>query len=280
MSLPLHHPHWFPDGKKVVSLPGGADAIEPHIQRLLIEKGFLRAPCPLAFLHRSVPQEACVLDENYLNAVTRALYVHDASLRSAYYDVLRALRPLIGEDFVFQAAPIVRFHLPARFPGKLRTASGLGMQQHSDTLGGHPFELLQAWLPLTDCNGSAALHISSCEDGIAILSHFLANIGGDEALYRRGLDAFFSERDRDAELQEKIVTGCPPCAMKRGDVLLFDPRCVHGGVENTSDCTRVSVDFRLMPCSVYDAFLAQPQAALSPRFRRGEIFHAATIDTL
>lgn len=280
MTLPLHVPHWFADGKKRVSLPIGADRIEPQVQRLLIEKGFIRAPQPLATLHQVLPQADMILDENYLNAVTRALYQQDDGLRAAYLDVLRALRPLIGEDFVFQKAPILRFHLPARFPGKLRTASGLGLQQHSDTLGGHPFELLQVWLPLTDCEGSAALHISSRADGIAILSRFLACIGHDEARYRSGLDAFFAARDRDPELQRAIVASCPPCPMQRGQVLLFDPRCVHGGVENTSHRTRVSLDFRLMPGSVYDAFLRGPQAALSPRFRRGEIFDAESIDAL
>jgi hypothetical protein len=280
MALPLHAPHWFSEGIQRVSLPSAADSIEPQIQRLLIEKGFLRAPQPLDRLHRALPLADQALDDNYQNAVTRALYQQDDRLHAAYHEVLRALRPRIGEDFVFQRAPIVRVHFPATFPGKLRTESGLGLQQHSDTLGGHPFELLQGWLPLCDCEGTAALHIASREDGVAILSHFLQNIGGDEALYRRGLDAFYRERDRDAVLQRRIVSACLPCPLRRGELLLFEPRCVHGGVENRSDRTRVSLDFRLMPCSVYDAFVRSPQAAQAPRFVRGAIFHPASIDAL
>ena len=281
MSLPLQLPHWFSDGIRQIQLPIGADRIEPQVQRLLCEKGFLRSPQPLHLLHEVLPPEDTRLDENYLNAVTRAFYVQDPPLLSAYYDFLRALRrEVIREDFVFQRSPIVRFHFPSPFPGKLRTESGLGLQQHSDTLGGHPFELLQGWLPLCDCEGSAALHVSTRDDGIAILSHFLRSIGGDEALYRHGLDAFYRERDRDLDLQRRIVESCRPVLMKRGEVLLFDPRCVHGGVENRSQQTRVSVDFRLMPCSVYEALLSQPNAGDLGRFLRGEVFHSATIDTL
>lgn len=280
LSRLLSQPHWFSVGKEVVSLPLAADRIEPQVQRLLCEKGFLRAPYPLDRLHEVLPSAQIVLDENYLNAVSRAFYQHDAGLLSAYHDTLRALRVRIGEDFVFQAAPILRFHFPAPFLGKLRTQSGLGLQQHSDTLGGHPFELLHGWLPLCSCDGTAALHVSSREEGIAILSHFFAKIGFDEALYRHGLDAFYRERDRDEVLQQAIVRACEPCAMHRGDLLLFEPRCVHGGVENRSARTRVSVDFRLMPVSVYDAFVRDPHAAQHPRFRSGHLFHAATIDSL
>lgn len=258
-----------------------AERLVLQVQRLLVEKGFLRAPHPLADLHRVLPPDDLVLDENYLNAVTRAFYVQDADLHGAYYDLLRALRrDVIGEDFVFQRAPILRFHFPAPFVGKLKTASGLGLQQHSDTLGGHPFEMLQGWLPLCDCADSAALHVAPLSDSVAILSRFWELIDRDEATYRRGLDRFYQLRDVDASLQHAIVESCQPQAMSLGEVLLFDPRCIHGGVENRSDRTRVSLDFRLMPITTYEQLRQGPHADRHPRFVRGEIFHAQTIDEL
>lgn len=276
----LRAAHFFAPGLARLPCPL-AERMVPLVQRLLIEKGFLRAPHPLTELHRVLPPDDLVLDENYLNAVTRAFYVQDVALHSAYYDLLRALRrEVIGEDFVFQRAPIFRFHFPTPFVGKLRTASGLGLQQHSDTLGGHPFELLQGWLPLCDCADTAALHIAPLAASVAILSRFWDLIDHDEATYRRGLDRFYQLRDVDAPLQRAIVESCQPQAMSLGEVLLFDPRCIHGGVENQTDRTRVSLDFRLMPISIYERLRQAPHADQHPRFVRGEIFHAQTIDQL
>lgn len=272
--------HYFAPGLARRSCPR-AELMVPQVQRLLIEKGFLRAPCPLPDLHRALPPDATVLDENYLNAVTRAFYVQDAALHSAYYDLLRDIRrDVMDENFVFQRAPIFRFHFPSPFVGKLKTASGLGLQQHSDTLGGHPFELLQGWLPLCDCADSASLHIAPLPASVAILSRFFDLIDADESTYRRGLDRFYQLRDIDPLLQRAIVDSCQPQAMSLGEVLLFDPRCIHGGVENQTERTRVSLDFRLMPLSVYERLQRSPQADLYGRFARGDIFHAQTIDGL
>lgn len=272
--------HYFTVGSARLSCHS-AELLVRQVQRLLVEKGFLQAPQPLTELHRFLPPEATLLDENYLNAVTRSFYVQDDALHAAYYDLLRELRrEHLREDFVFQRAPIFRFHFPAPFVGKLKTRSGLGLQQHSDTLGGHPFELVQGWLPLTDCAGSAALQLAPLPASIDILTRFFALIGQDEALYRRGLDRFYELRDADRKLQQAIIDGCQPQAMKVGEVLLFDPRCVHGGVENGSPHTRVSLDFRLMPLTVYEHFVRSETAREQARFMRGDIFHSQTIDHL
>ena len=42
------------------------------------------------------------------------------------------------------------------------------------------------------------------------------------------------------------------------------PCCVHGGVENNSDRTRVSLDFRLMPLPAYERFIASPHSGQHP----------------
>lgn len=272
--------HYFTPGLARLPCPGAA-ALLPHVQRLLIEKGFLQTPQPLGELHRVLPPSDTVLDENYFNAVTRAFYVQDDALHAAYYQLLRELRrDHLRQDFVFQRAPIFRFHFPAPFVGKLRTRSGFGLQHHSDTLGGHPFELLQGWLPLTDCAGSAALHVAPLPESVAILQEVHALLGHDDAAFRAGLDPFYALRDREPGLQRALIAACQPQAMSLGEVLLFDPRCLHGGVENNSDRTRVSLDFRLMPLPVYERFIASPHSGQHPRFRRGDIFHRETIEQL
>lgn len=45
--------------------------------------------------------------------------------------------------------------------------------------------------------------------------------------------------------------------MDYGEVILFDPRLIHGTSENHENETRVSLDFRILPLESYERIVSQ-----------------------
>lgn len=280
-------PHTLPEGQRIVDYPLGEIDLAAEVTRLLIEKGFLSAPVPLADLHLHVKPADQALDDNYLNGPNRAFYIFDDRVLQKYRALIRHLyraRSIVSgdsdPDFVFQKRPIFRFHFPVPFPPKLRTESGLALQHHSDTLGGHPFEMYNAWLPLTPCHGTSALQLSSAEDGARLLDDFARTFDHDSRTYCDSLDRFYRHRDEDLAFQARLAACCRPIPMRPGQLLFFDPRCIHGGTENHEPHTRVSLDFRIIPLTAYTALRESPRALHSPRFTRGDIFATETASQL
>lgn len=253
------------------------DGIIACVGQRLVALGFLARPIPLAELHRHLPADAMDLDEHYTNAVGRAFYTPDAPMQDAYRRMIQFLaRHLIPWDFLFQAHPIIRFHFPVPFPETMRTAAGRPRQIHSDILGGHPAQMVQGWAALTDCTDTAALQCSNREAGIALLSRYRNALGPDDPPFEDSLHHFYAAWDTDAGFGDAVEAACQPIPMRAGDLLLFDPHCLHGGAENREDATRVSLDFRLLPVAAEQAVAETAQTASARRFRRGEVFHASS----
>ena len=87
------------------------------------------------------------------------------------------------------------------------------IRAHVDTMYLHPHGSLNAWLPLTTTRGANTLHVES----------------------EPGREDF------------------APVELSLGELAIFDgARCSHFTVANTSDKTRVSLDFRVVPSCAYD----------------------------
>lgn len=87
------------------------------------------------------------------------------------------------------------------------------IRAHVDTMYLHPHGSLNAWLPLTTTRGANSLHVES----------------------EPGREDF------------------APIELSLGELAIFDgARCSHFTVANTSDETRVSLDFRVVPGCAYD----------------------------
>lgn len=247
------------------------------LSELLAARGFAPKDAALADLHCHLPPGGADLDETYMNAVTRSFYALGDRVLAGYRRLIRDLaRAVPGDDFLFQAAPVVRFHPPARFPPTLRSATGRGTQFHCDILGGHPVTMINGWLALTPTFGTNALHLSSVGESVAILRQFAATRVPGHAGLAGTLGAFYAAQRNDRAFAERVAAACAPLAMKTGDLVLFDARCIHGGVENRESATRVSLDFRLLPFQDgVDGFEAGVAAA-HPRWVRGDILHPQT----
>ena len=64
-----------------------------------------------------------------------------------------------------------------------------------------------------------------------------------------------------------------PIEMEVGDFTIFDGnRCAHGNKENKTGKTRVSMDFRVLPCDKYDESAAKISATASRKFVLGDYY--------
>ncbi|MEZ5667493.1 MAG: hypothetical protein R3F55_08685 [Alphaproteobacteria bacterium] len=248
---------------------------------LLAARGFAPRHAPLAELHGHLPSGAAELDDTYMNAVTRSFYVLDERVHAAYRRLIaETVRSVLDCDVLFQAAPIVRFHPPARFPPTLRTATGQGSQFHSDILGGHPVRMINGWLALTPTFGTNALHLAGLPASIAILEAFAAGWAPEAGNLAGTLAGFYAAQRDDAAFAGRVAAACTSLAMAPGDLVLFDARCIHGGAENVETATRVSLDFRLVPLPDEPGEFEATLAAAHPRWRRGEILDAGSAHAL
>ena len=71
-----------------------------------------------------------------------------------------------------------------------------------------------------------------------------------------------------------VANSCVPVPMDYGEVIFFDPRCVHGTAENSESETRVSLDFRLIPLDAYDKLdrVYKSQGRSGRTFTRGDVY--------
>lgn len=279
---PLRAAERLPDPGYFVQ-PGLAEdtGLIEAVQARLIRSEFVRERVPLAELHRHVPAEAARLNEHYTNAVSRAFYAPDEGVTGAYHALLaRIVRDVFPRDFLFQAQPILRFHFPVPFPEGLRGADGRPRQIHSDLLGGHPADMIQGWIALTDCEGATALQCAPRSESIALLRRYRDALGAGDPPFSDSLRHFYRYMDRVPEFGRAVEDMCRPVSMRAGDALFFDPRCLHGGAENTTGRTRVSLDFRLLPVEAEGSTLAAAATPAARRFCRGEVLHAASARTM
>lgn len=125
---------------------------------------------------------------------------------------------MVDRPFRFQRVPSIRVLVP-----HART-----VQFHSDYWYGHGPEILNLWMPITRSFGTNALRLASDEDSV------------------RATARLVEERARQPEIDERLAPLCKPVEIDFGQVQVFNSQTVHGSVENTTDRTRVSIDFRVM----------------------------------
>lgn len=251
----LQRPSPFPGGFHRVAYPTDRFDLRAAAAQHVAVRDYTETPLPLDDLHLRVPQEAQLTEEGPLGAVSTNVNDTVPSLAHAYRGLIRYLaREVLGFDVVFEKNPFLRFHFPVRMPERYRSAQGTILAHHSDTMLGDYFEQINCWLPLSNCYGTNTLQCATLGTSVEILSDFAAELGFDAEAYATSRQRFFEKLLADEALQERVLQSCSPLETNYGEVVMFDPRIVHGTAENIENGTRVSIDFRLLPLDVYEAY--------------------------
>lgn len=240
------------------------------------------AGAPLETLHERLPLELMTADETGFNALSRER-IEGAELVGAYEDfVVHLAIEILGFDVVFERLPPLRFHFPGPLPERFRSRRGASLTHHSDTLFGDCFEQINCWLPLTKCHGSSGLQVLPLAMSRALLERLAERLGWDARAFAEGRREFFAMIDEDEQLEREVLAATSGIDARVGDLVLFDPRLVHGTGENVEPATRVSIDFRVVPLESHERILAavggRDGATIveGEQAVRGDFYHACT----
>lgn len=267
-----------PGALRRVPIPTDRIDLRTDVALYFLDRGFAE-PLPFETLHRRVPKGV----QRRLPTMLSAVAVSPELARSYHALVRHLAREELGFDVVFEANPPLRTYFPGPLLDRYRSREGKLLSYHSDLLVSDYFESINCWLPLSRSEGTNALQCAPMEVSVRILTRMAEHVGMDEVAFAYGRNAFFELIYADQALQDLVVSSCVPLPARYGEVLMFDPRLVHGTADNLEDATRISIDFRLLPLTAYEQTWARIDANLeSPRdfqgnlLRRGDFYDART----
>lgn len=135
---------------------------------------------------------------------------------------------LILDDLEVIFGPIAYQSLPTF---RIQLNNNRSEHFHTDEISsGHPDEIINVWIPITDLNSDNTLYIVDDEDVSLKLKH-----------------EFTSERKSISWLNSRAMSYAKPWIGNYGDILFFDNNMLHGTIVNRSGIARASIDFRILP---------------------------------
>jgi hypothetical protein len=258
----------------------GSHDLRPHVLDHLRARGFTERPAPLETLHTRLPAEHGAVRGDGPNALTTEVGERPAAARGAYRRLVRDVAErVLGYDVVFERSPALRFHLPGPLPSRFRTADGDDLAHHSDTMFGDYFEQVNCWLPLTSARGSATLQVLDLPTSLEVLAAFTERLDGGVEAYHDSRRAFFGFLSHERHWRQVVLDGMRPVAAEVGELVIFDPRTIHGTAANAEAVTRVSIDFRLVPVRDYERLTPagdEPPCVEGERAVRGDLYDERT----
>ena len=280
-TIDLDYPSLVPNGTVVLRYPYEQMNLRNELERLLVVKGFVPEPVPLEDIHSHVSERDSDSSTHDLNNLTKAFYETDESFQRVYMDVLKHIHlDILKYDFVFQTTPTIRFHTPGQYDDTYRSKDGTFLGYHVDSFNSHPFEEINFWLPLTECYGTNTLKMATLDNGKKALNQLLENINfSADVYYGSGWDLNFMKTNSDPSYRKLLEDNCHPIVTDHGELVFFDPRCIHSTTDNHEDTTRVSLDFRVIRVEDYEniSTVRASQGRSGRKFTKGDIFFEKTI---
>lgn len=230
-------------GFRVLRYDLSAYSIIDDLLKLLQDRGLFQRDASildgkLEQLHDIVAPEHLVLDGSQQSNVAKSLYDTNPDILSFFKAILaKVVAPALNlGPLHYQLTPTFRVFAPkvAGYPGRTT--------YHCDFMLGHTPRELNIVIPFTQCAGTRSLLIADLDSSRNLLDRY---------------DGNYSQFAHDTQYNEELIAECQaicrPIELSAGDVLLFDPRCIHAGPNNITDQTRVTVDLRVLPQRRYAA---------------------------
>lgn len=209
-----------------------------HIIRLLYQKKIVSKKFngDLENLHRYVNDDL----KNYdwgTNKLSTFFYDTDKKFKDTYLNLMIFLRKkYLTFDFHYQKIPTVRLPMPG---GKNRSHFP---HYHSDISLGHPFDMINIWIPLT------ILHKKDFH------SFTMINFPNSKKIlksYKFDLEKFYKHtNEKKQKFNKSFDKYSFKVSTQFGKALFFDSRCFHAS-QGPMNQTRVSIDARILPYSEF-----------------------------
>ncbi len=164
--------------------------------------------------------------ESYLNKSKKTKLIEEGykivkskEFEELYLKLIKYIKKKFGLDFYYQFLPSLRFQQPGDNENPF----------HIDTWVGHGKDIVNFWLPLVELNSQNTLHIVNEKNSSFLISKF-----------KKGQLSLSDFNKICNEYSE-------PIKASYGDLALFSNETLHGQKKNSSDKTRLSLDFRIIP---------------------------------
>ena len=217
-----------------------------HLLKVIQKNGLTKeVPPDLETLHKYVDYDNQLERKGKIKKATEIMDTIDTEFQNYYIRILKEIRKIIGIDFLFPTYPAIRFHFPVPTHKNFISNDGRSLWFHNDTMICNPFENINCWIALTDCQKTNSLYLAAKSESLEILKYFCKNFQMDEDEFYTSRFKFKEFLEEDKSFYDLVYKHCKSLTFKRGDAVLFDPICIHGPVENNEKNTRVSLDFRI-----------------------------------
>lgn len=209
-----------------------AERARNYISKIMDKDFFI----PLDQIHKALTPKEMTFDSTGVSPISEKFYHFEKEMVNLYHLFVKNVleKEIFFEPLIFQKTPTFRFSFPSS-PGFTWKPN-----YHTDIMLGHPPEEINIWLPLTNCFDSNAFRCASLDDSMKIFADIDYNL------------AKFALQVEDDKIQNHCENITKSISMNYGEYLIFDSRCLHVHQKNHTDKTRISIDFRVIPQSVYD----------------------------
>ena len=237
----------FKNGHFLLSLPKLVNDFTDYLLTVMVENRLTKKKASdLINLHHFVDYSNQLEREGKIKKATEFFYAPEKNLQTLYFALIKEICENIGKKFFVERYPTFRFHFPVPGHPSFLTDDNRSLWVHNDTMIGHPAESINCWVALTDCKNTNFLSISNLDGSLEILVEFCSRLNLNEEEFFISRFKFKDLMETDKSFYELVHRHCRPKSFKKGDIILFDSRCLHGPIDNIENSTRVSIDFRFM----------------------------------
>jgi len=208
---------------------------DEEILSILKDRKFIRQSRELDKIHKELPETDMEVDVNQINNIVKTFYEPSKQIKTLYRTFMaECVQPIIKKALYFQSTPTFRFSFP-------KSKGMTKRDYHNDIMLGHPPEEINVWVPFTNSSQSRSFVILDLKKSLELQKKFNYNMTSiHQAIWKN--DDIKEYCDKHSQVVE----------LNKGEFILFDSRCIHAAILNESDCTRVSMDVRVIQIEDYD----------------------------
>lgn len=199
-------------------------------KKIVSEKIFKKYENKLENLHLCLNDDIKILDESEQNSISVSFYQTSEAIQKMYTKFIRdIISPIFQEKIHYQVVPTFRFHFPSQKGYNWKD------RYHTDIMLGHPPYEFNVWLPFTKVFDSNSMRLTPLNDSMNAYK-----------MCDNSFEILAEKCQYDENFISYLRSKSSSLAMKFGEFIIFDPKCLHCTQYNTTDKTRISMDIRIM----------------------------------
>ena len=143
----------------------------------------------------------------------------EKEFKNLYFKIVKHVANNLNiRNFYFQTIPSFR----------IQKSNQKSVNFHNDVMYGHGESVINAWIPFCNIVKENSLWLVSDNDSKNIIYKFK------------------KQKQSISEMNSIAIDLSKPAILKENQILIFKTKTLHGTKENSSNCPRISIDFRIL----------------------------------